>query len=83
MAASSTIHLWLLASQHCKRSRPKRQLQDFILLISKAESPDESWSDVQLNSGESIQLPFDITMLFGIGLDNEQLPDSDSPIQQD
>lgn len=51
--------------------------------ISKAESPDENWSDVQLNNGESIKLPFDVTMLFGIGLDGEPLPDSDSYIKQD
>ena len=43
----------------------------------------KAWSDLQLNNGESIQLPFDVTMLFGIGLDSEPLPDSDSYIQQD
>ena len=45
--------------------------------------PRQSWRNVQLNNGESIQLPFDITMLFGIGLDSEPLPDSDNYIQQD
>lgn len=51
--------------------------------ISKTEFPDESWSDVELSNGESIQLPFDVTMLFGIGLDGKPLPDSDSYIKQD
>ena len=51
--------------------------------INKAESPEDTWSDVTLSNGESIKLPFEVSMLFGIDLDGEQLPENDSYIKQD
>ena len=51
--------------------------------INKAESPEETWSDVTLSNGKLIKLPFEVTMLFGIGLDGERLPENDSYIKQD